>query len=128
VTAHDTLYERNEAPIVTVLNKVDKVEPDELDAKRDALSALAPEPVAVSAAELTNLDRLRDRIDRALPDRQRERLVLPVTEDTMSVVSWVHDNARVREVSWADDEVVIDFEATPSVVEQTRAKAGELTV
>ncbi|MBS3760215.1 MAG: GTPase HflX, partial [Halodesulfurarchaeum sp.] len=38
MTSHDTLYERNEAPIVTVLNKVDQVEPEELRDKREALS------------------------------------------------------------------------------------------
>ena len=39
VTCHDTLYERNEAPIVTVLNKIDAVSDDELAKKKEALSA-----------------------------------------------------------------------------------------
>ncbi|MFB6105242.1 MAG: GTPase HflX [Halobacteriaceae archaeon] len=127
VTSHDTLSERNEAPIVTVLNKADQVSEAELADKREALSALAPDPVAVSAREETNLDALRERIAEALPDRQRERLVLPMTDETMSVVSWVHENAHVREVDYQDDEVVIDFEARPAVVERTRSKATELT-
>jgi GTP-binding protein HflX len=126
VTAHDTLYERNEAPIVTVLNKTDLVDGDELAEKREALSALAPEPVAVSAREGEGIDALLDRIDRELPDRRRERLVLPMTDDTMSVVSWIHDNAHVEDVTYGDEEVVVDFEARPRVVEQSRAKAGEL--
>jgi len=127
VTSHDTLYERNEAPIVTVLNKADEVSAEALAEKREALSALAPDPVAVSAREETNLEALRRRIGEALPDRERERLVLPMTEETMSVVSWVHENAHVRDVDYQDDEVVIDFEARPAVVEQTRSKATELT-
>ncbi|MEE6208816.1 GTPase HflX [Salarchaeum sp. III] len=126
VTSHDTLYERNEAPIVTVLNKVDEVPADELAEKREALSALAPDPVAVSGKEELNLDALRERIHGELPTRERERLVLPLTDDTMSVVSWVHDNAHVRDVSYGDDEVVVDFEARPSVVEKTRSKASSL--
>jgi len=126
VTAHDTLYERNEAPIVTVLNKTDRVDDEELAEKRAALSALAPDPVAVSAMEGDGVDALRERIDRALPDRERERLVLPMTDDTMSVVSWIHDHATVEDVTYADEEVVVDFEARPRVVEQSRSKAGEL--
>ncbi|WP_135852718.1 GTPase HflX [Halorussus salinus] len=126
VTSHDTLYERNEAPIVTVLNKIDAVEDDELAEKAEALSALAPNPIAVSGKEQINLTDLRERIDAELPDWQREKLVLPMTEDTMSVVSWVHDHARVNDVTYADDEVVVDFEARPAIVEQSRAKAGEL--
>ncbi|MFW5920152.1 MAG: GTP-binding protein, partial [Halanaeroarchaeum sp.] len=126
VTSHDTLYERNEAPIVTVLNKIDEVDEAILEEKRAALSALAPNPVPVSATAGTNLDRLRERIHEALPERERERLVLPMTDGTMSVVSWVHDNAYVENVEYADEEVVIDFEASPAVVEKSRAKAGEL--
>ncbi|MDZ7850571.1 MAG: GTPase HflX [Halodesulfurarchaeum sp.] len=126
MTSHDTLYERNEAPIVTVLNKTDRIEHEELADKREALSALAPEPVAVSATAGTNLDRIKARIQRELPDRQRERLVLPMTDRTMSVVSWVYDNAFVEAVEYRDEEVILDFEARPAVVEQTRAKASDL--
>ena len=127
VTSHDTLYERNEAPIVTVLNKIDKVDAEELDEKRAALSALAPNPVAVSGQEGENVDALIDRIDAELPDWEHERLVLPMTEETMSVVSWIHDNAQVNDVNYGDDDVLVDFEARPTVVEQSRSKASDLT-
>ena len=126
VTAHDTLYERNEAPIVTVLNKIDKVDEEELEEKRRALTALAPDPVAVSGKEGINIDALLERIDVELPARERERLVMPMTDDTMSVVSWIHDNAFVDDVTYDDDQVVVDFEARPTAVEQARSKAGEL--
>jgi len=126
VTCHDTLYERNEAPIVTVLNKIDAVSDAELEEKREALSALAPDPIAVSGKAQLDLDALRARIDDELPDWRREKLVLPMTDDTMSAVSWIHDHAQVEDVTYADDEVVVDFEARPSVVERARAKAGEL--
>ena len=125
VTSHDTLYERNEAPIVTVLNKTDKVDDAEIQRKREALSALAPNPVAVSAAEGLNIETLAERIDADLPDYERERLVLPMTDETMSVVSWIHDHAHVETVDYGD-EVVIEFEARPAIVEQSRSKAGEL--
>ncbi len=125
VTSHDTLYERNEAPIVTVLNKIDRVSEDELDEKREALSALAPTPVAVSAHEGDNVEALLERIDTELPDWERERLVLPMTEDTMSVVSWIHDHANVEDVTYGDD-VVVDFKARPAVISRARDRASEL--
>jgi len=125
VTCHDTLYERNEAPIVTVLNKIDRVDGAEIQRKREALSALAPNPVAVSAKTGENVDALRERIHADLPDFERERLVLPMTDETMSVVSWIHDNAHVETVEYGE-EVVIEFEGRPAVVEQSRSKAGEL--
>ncbi|WP_435194504.1 GTPase HflX [Natronomonas sp. EA1] len=125
VTCHDTLYERNEAPIVTVLNKIDKVSEEELAEKREYLSALAPNPVAISAMEDLNIDELVARIDGELPDYQHETLVLPMTEETMSVVSWVHDHAVVEDVDYGE-QVIIEFEARPSVVEQSRSKAANL--
>jgi GTP-binding protein HflX len=127
VTCHDTLYERNEAPIVTVLNKSDLVDDDELERKREALSALAPAPVVVSAKTGENVDELRDRIDDELPEWQRERLVVPMTDDTMSLVSWIHDHAHVEDVDYGN-QVTIDFEARPAIVEQARSKARELSV
>jgi len=125
VTSHDTLYERNEAPIVTVLNKTDTVDDAEIRRKREALSALAPNPVAVSAADGLHIDALADRIDAELPDYERERLVLPMTDDTMSLVSWIHDHAHVEAVDYGE-QVVIEFEARPAVVAQSRSKAGDL--
>ena len=125
VTCHDTLYERNEAPIVTVLNKTDLVTDEEIREKRDALSALAPTPIAVSAKEGIGIDGLLERIEAELPDWERERLVLPMTDDTMSTVSWIHDHAYVENVDYGD-EVVVEFEARPSIIEQSRAKAADL--
>jgi GTP-binding protein HflX len=125
VTCHDTLYERNEAPIVTVLNKRDAVDDEEITEKIEALSALAPNPVVVSARTGANVGSLRERIHDELPAFERERLVLPMTDDTMSVVSWIHDNAHVETVEYGD-EVVIEFEARPAVVEQSRSKATAL--
>ena len=125
VTSHDTLYERNEAPIVTVLNKIDTVDEAEVARKREALAALAPSPVAVSAKTGENVDGLCERVHEELPDYEHERLVLPMTDETMSVVSWIHDNAAVERVDYGD-QVVIEFEARPAVVERSRAKAGEL--
>jgi len=126
VTCHDALYERNEAPIVTVLNKTDAVPEAELAEKRAALSALAPDPVSVSAIEGANAAALKRRIEAELPDRRRERLVLPLSDDAMSLVSWVHDNAHVEAESYDGEQVILDFEATGSVIERARAKASDL--
>jgi GTP-binding protein HflX len=75
MTAHDTLYERNEAPIVTVLNKIDAISESELREKTVALDALAPNPIAVSAKTGENIPELESRIDAALPELEHERRV-----------------------------------------------------
>jgi GTP-binding protein HflX len=126
-TCHDTLYERNEAPIVTVLNKIDAVDDRDLAAKREALQALAPNPVSVSGLTGAGVEDLRERIAAELPDWQRERLVLPMTDDTMSLVSWVHDNGHVDTEEYDTEQVHLEFEARPAIVQQARAKASELS-
>jgi GTP-binding protein HflX len=49
-----------------------------------------------------------------------------MTEDTMSVVSWLHDEANVDDVEYGDDDVLVDFEARPAIVEQARSRAEDL--
>lgn len=126
VTCHDTLYDRNEAPIVTVFNKIDRVDDDKLDRKRAALSGLTPNPVTVSGLTGENVESLRERVERELPDFERERLLLPMGEETMGVVSWIHDNSYVIDESYQNDHVLLDFEARPTIVKRARAKAADL--
>jgi GTP-binding protein HflX len=128
VTSHDTLYERNEAPIVTVLNKIDKVDDEELEEKMQALTALAPNPVAVSGMTGENVDELCRRIETELPEWHEERLMLPMTDETMSVVSWVHDHGHVDEEEYTDENVLLEFKARPEIIEKARSKAADLSV
>jgi GTP-binding protein HflX len=125
VTSHDTLMERNEAPIVTVFNKADRLPEPEIERRTRALSALAPNPVVVSGLTGENVEELRERVERELPDWKHERLVLPVTDDAMSVVSWVHDNGHVQDEEYGNEQVLIEFEAPPAVVSKARSKAAE---
>ncbi len=128
VTCHDTLYERNEAPIVTVLNKIDAIDDAELEEKLTALSALAPNPVAVSAREGLSIERLRERIHAELPEWEHERLMMPMTEETMGLVSWIHDNAHVEDVTYGEEDVLVSFDARPAIISKARSRASELSV
>jgi GTP-binding protein HflX len=126
VTCHDTLYERNEAPIVTVLNKIDRIDDEELAEKRAALDALAPNPVAVSGLTGENVSELTARIEAELPDWREERLLLPLSDDTMSLVSWLYDHGNVEREEYTGEEVLVEFAARPAIVEKARAKAAEV--
>jgi GTP-binding protein HflX len=52
--------------------------------------------------------------------------VLPLSDDAMSLVSWFLDHAYGQAEDYAAEEVVVDFEARPSVIERARAKAEAL--
>ena len=126
VTSHDTLHERNEAPVLTVFNKVDLLSAEELDEKQAALSGIAPNPISVSGRTGENVDTLRRRVEAELPDWRHERLLVPMDDETMSLVSWVHDHAHVQTESYESDHVLLEFDARPAIVEQARAKAADL--
>ena len=126
VTSHDTLHERNEAPILTVFNKIDLLSAAERDEKRAALSGIAPDPIAVSGRTGEGVDTLRRRVEAELPDWDHERLLVPMADETMSLVSWIHDHAHVETESYEADQVLLEFDARPAVVEQARAKAAAL--
>jgi len=126
VTSHDTLHERNEAPILTVFNKIDLLSDEELDEKRAALSGIAPNPIAVSGRTGENIDTVRRRVEAELPDWHHERLLVPMGEETMSLVSWVHDHAHVQTESYEADQVLLEFDARPAIIEQARARAADL--
>lgn len=126
VTCHDTLYERNEAPIVTVFNKTDELSSTELEHRLDALTDIAPNPIPISAIEGTGIDELSHRISQELPARQTERLVIPMTDDTMGVISWIHDNADVQDVVYADSQAVITFRAKEPTIKRARGRAANL--
>ena len=127
VTSRDTLHERNEAPILTVFNKVDLLSAEELDEKKSALSGIAPNPIPVSGRTGKNIETLRRRVEAELPDWKHERLLVPITDETMSLVSWVHDHAHVETESYEADQVLLEFDARPSIIEQARAKAAALS-
>ncbi|MDS0298677.1 GTPase HflX [Halogeometricum sp. S1BR25-6] len=126
VTCHDTLYERNEAPIVTVLNKIDLVDPGELERKTEALRALAPNPVVVSGLTGENVSALADRIENELPEWREERLLLPMSDDSMSLVSWLYDHGHVENEEYDGENVLVEFAARPAIVEKARAKAADV--
>lgn len=126
VTCHDTLYERNEAPIVTVFNKVDKVREPDLERKRRALASLAPNPVCVSGMTGEQMELLKERVEAELPDWKHERLMLPMSDEAMSVVSWIHDHGHVEREEYEGEQVLIEFEAQPAIVSKARSKAADV--
>lgn len=128
VTSHDTLFERNEAPIVTVFNKIDTLSAAERRERRQALADLAPDPVMISADEGIGIAELSERVRAELPPLSEERLVLPMGDATMSLVSWLHDHTAVEDVEYSNESVIVSFRGRPNTVAKARAKAADLPV
>lgn len=121
----DVLAEQgvDSAAVVTALNKVDTLDEDEIERRRAVASDLAPEPIPVSVLDGTNLDRLRERIRDRLPT-DRATLTVPNCDEAMSLVSEAYDRTAVDDVTYRGDEVRIELDGRPSVVERLRARAA----
>lgn len=125
---HNIFSDNDTGRILTVFNKTDSLTQDELQHRKQALSTLAPNPLCVSAENGTNTTQLKQQIHRNLPPFRQERLRLPLKEDTMSVVSWIHNNAYVKEENYDGNAVTVDFEARPTVVQKAHAKAERIVL
>jgi len=115
-----------DVPTVTAFNKCDLLTEAQLAERRDALSDVAPDPVVISARE-GDLSELCSRLGGALPDLERDRLRLPLTDDAMSLVSWVHDRAVEADVEYTADAAVVEFAARPATVRKARARAEDVS-
>lgn len=113
--------EAEERPTLLVLNKIDRVEP----AARAALQLEAEreDGVAVSAADGTNIDVLRERIDAQLAARtSREEFRVPF--DRGEVLARLHRHGSVLEARQDGQATLVTALVTPKLAGQIRKSLG----
>jgi len=124
--SHDILSYRNTTQILTVFNKCDMITDSELDEKKEAVQALAPNPICVSAKTGENINELKERIHLALPPYEQDTLMLPLHPESMSVVSWIHDNAYVQECEYTSTGVFVEYAGKKPIIQKAKFKAGTI--
>jgi len=111
-------FRRGLAPIVVALNKADKVEPAEAQAKEDALREMGlldpARTVRVSARTREGLDALYARLYELIPDYDEYEVALPASPESESLIAWIHDRADVLDLT-RGSEVHLHFEAKRSL-------------
>lgn len=125
-TVHDTLGDGPE--VVTALNKADVVSGEVCRERRAAVVDLTPNPVVISARRGEGIDGLTAEILDVLPPLERAELSVPLTDDAMSLLSWLHDEAVDVEVTYEGDVATVDVTAKPATVERARARLDSLAV
>jgi GTP-binding protein HflX len=125
-------WRRGLAPIVVALNKVDRLEPSDVDAKMRALEAdglLTPElTVAVSAQTGAGLQSLYERLYALIPDYDEYEVALPPSPEGEAFLSWLHERADILDLT-RGNETHVHFEAKRSLraelQERLRAAGAE---
>ena len=113
-------------PVITVLNKIDLLDESETKQKLEALNAKVKNPILISALKQTNLGLLKQEILKKLEDYVQAAFSVPLTNEAMPFMSWVHENADVKEAKFMSASVQVTFEANPLVAEKIRKRVEEL--
>ena len=113
-------------PIITVLNKIDLLNETETKQKLEALKAQTKNPILISALHHTNLELLKKIILKQLEGYVQASFSVPLTNQTMPFMSWVHERADVHTVKFMNDYVQVTFEADPLFTEKVRKRVEEL--
>ena len=124
-TVLDALDE-DHPPLVPVLNKTDLVDADELETRAAAVEEFAGEPVGISATEGHGIETLERQIAATLPDLDRAELTVPLTDEGMSTLSWLHDEAVEVAVEYGPETVAVQVTARPATVKRARARVERL--
>ena len=113
-------------PIVTAFNKIDLLKDDEIQRKAMVLKDVAPNPVFISALHGTNTNLLKQEMIGRLESYVQGSFSLPITDESMSFVSWLFDRADVRDVKYEGDSMNVIFESIPLFAERIRGRVEQL--
>jgi GTP-binding protein HflX len=112
--------------VITALNKIDRLTEAEANQKFEELKEETKNPILISAKARTNLDLVRHEILRKLEGYIQASFSVPLTNATMSLVSWVHKGADVKKTDYTENSVRMFFEANPEFAEKVKNRVEEL--
>ncbi|MGD8545198.1 MAG: GTPase HflX [Candidatus Bathyarchaeota archaeon] len=107
-------------PKMTILNKIDLLSETELSQKLITLNKETQKLLPVSALYRSNLKMLKQEIQRKLDRYIQASLTVPLTDDSMSFISWLHNRVEVLELKYTNNQVYMVFESIPWFAEKVR--------
>ena len=111
-----------EIPIVTALNKIDSLSNAEIQQKVEFLKDTTPNPVPISALYKTNIDLLTQKMTEYITNYVQVSITIPVTDESMSFLSWLHNRANVQNVEYKGDMIEIIFESVPWFADKVKGR------
>jgi GTP-binding protein HflX len=107
VASHKALWDcGSRAPIITVLNKADRLTVSESLERLAMVSDLAPNPVLLSASTRLGFVDLMQLIYQKLQPLKEVQIKLPYTPEGMSELSRLYDSAEMLDVSYQEQMVI----------------------
>jgi len=113
-------------PIVTALNKIDLLSEKEVELRVSALEGLALNPVPISALDETNIILLKERLLIHLTSQVEAILSLNLTDEAMSLVSWLFNETEVQNIEYKEDWMEATIKTNLSFAEKVRDRVEQL--
>ena len=113
-------------PIVTAFNKIDLLSESGMQSKTDILKGMATDSVPISALYETNIDLLKQAIADHLENYIKASFSIPVTDESMSFLSWLFEHADVLRVKYEGESMNVVFEAIPWFADKVRGRVETL--
>jgi len=113
-------------PMITALNKIDLVKPEEREEKLNLLKDKVKNPILLSAKRQINLNELKKNVLRVLENYSKAQFRVPLSGNIMPFLSWVHQKTDLHKEEFKSDSVEVVFEANQSVIEQVKRKVHDL--
>ncbi len=113
-------------PIVTAFNKIDLLSENEVQRKMEALNEITSNPVPISALYKTNMDSLKQEITGHLKEYVQASFSLPITNESMSFLSWLFSRANIHDLKYESGNMNIVFEAVPLFADKVRGRVEQL--
>lgn len=114
----------NGIPVITVLNKVDQIPPEELQQRINKMNRNLQNPVAVSALHGTNLKALSRKVSEQLKDYLKAQFVLNYKGASPSFISDLYRQVRSLKVSYRGEDVQIVLSAQPRLMEKLKREVN----
>jgi GTP-binding protein HflX len=112
-------------PILTALNKIDMLSKSEVQREMEILKDVAPNLVPVSALYGTNIGLLKQEMANHLKGYVQASFSIPVTDESMSFLSWLFGRADIRDVKYDGGNVSVVFESIPWFADRVRGRVKE---
>jgi GTP-binding protein HflX len=113
-------------PVMTVFNKIDLLQEDEIANKTEYLREHSPNPVLISALHGTNISTLKKEITQHLEDFVQASFSLPINDKTMSFLSWLFGRSDVQSVKYEGDVVKVIFRSIPWFADKVKGRVKKL--
>lgn len=116
----------SQIPVIIVLNKIDIISKFEIQQKLEQLGSKVKDPILISALYKTNLDLLKQEIINQLKKCVLVSFFIPLVEETMNFVSWIHDKTQIEEIQYTDNGVKARLKINPLLVNILKNRVQEL--